>query len=152
VCRSCYSSKLTLGSKERSLCVISGVFFFCLIVCLFVCCHTFSCGLFIYFQGFDEYMNIVLDNAEEINMKKKTSRKLGLFSHFHQCFLFRQFGCLLLTVSFDGFTDTMQYPQVCAFIETYTHTHTHPILPFLSSSPILWFFGAFYECTQAEFC
>jgi len=28
-------------------------------------------------QGFDEYMNLVLDNAEEINMKKKTKRSIG---------------------------------------------------------------------------
>ncbi len=28
-------------------------------------------------QGFDEYMNLVLDNAEELSMKKKTRRQLG---------------------------------------------------------------------------
>jgi len=28
-------------------------------------------------MGFDEYMNLVLDDAEELNMKKKTSTKLG---------------------------------------------------------------------------
>lgn len=31
-------------------------------------------------QGFDEYMNLVLDEAEEVSVKKKTSRKqLGNF-------------------------------------------------------------------------
>jgi small nuclear ribonucleoprotein E len=28
-------------------------------------------------QGFDEYMNLVLDNAEEVNAKKKTRKALG---------------------------------------------------------------------------
>ncbi len=28
-------------------------------------------------QGFDEYMNLVLDNAEELSVKKKTRRQLG---------------------------------------------------------------------------
>lgn len=28
-------------------------------------------------QGFDEYMNVVLDNAEEIHMKKKTRKPIG---------------------------------------------------------------------------
>mmetsp|Transcript_66314 Transcript_66314/g.138231 ORF Transcript_66314/g.138231 Transcript_66314/m.138231 type:complete len:90 (-) Transcript_66314:216-485(-) len=27
--------------------------------------------------GFDEYMNLVLDNAEELSMKKKTRKALG---------------------------------------------------------------------------
>ncbi|KAG5617727.1 hypothetical protein H5410_017551 [Solanum commersonii] len=27
--------------------------------------------------GFDEYMNLVLDDAEEVNVKKKTSKQLG---------------------------------------------------------------------------
>jgi small nuclear ribonucleoprotein E len=27
--------------------------------------------------GFDEYMNLVLDNAEELSVKKKTRRSLG---------------------------------------------------------------------------
>jgi small nuclear ribonucleoprotein (snRNP)-like protein len=29
-------------------------------------------------QGFDEYMNLVLDDAEEISMKKKTVKPLGV--------------------------------------------------------------------------
>jgi len=28
-------------------------------------------------MGFDEFMNVVLDDAEEVNIKKKTRRKLG---------------------------------------------------------------------------
>lgn len=28
-------------------------------------------------QGFDEYMNVVLDGAEEINTRKKTRKRLG---------------------------------------------------------------------------
>ena len=27
--------------------------------------------------GFDEYMNLVLDNASEVHMKRKTEKKLG---------------------------------------------------------------------------
>lgn len=30
-------------------------------------------------QGFDEYMNLVLDDAEEVNIKKKSSKPLGQF-------------------------------------------------------------------------
>ena len=29
------------------------------------------------FSGFDEYMNLVLDNASEVHMKRKTEKKLG---------------------------------------------------------------------------
>lgn len=28
-------------------------------------------------QGFDEYMNLVLDDADELNIKKKTRKPLG---------------------------------------------------------------------------
>lgn len=28
-------------------------------------------------QGFDEYMNLVLDEAEEVNVKKNTRKSLG---------------------------------------------------------------------------
>lgn len=28
-------------------------------------------------QGFDEYMNLVLDDAEEVNIKKKSRKSLG---------------------------------------------------------------------------
>ena len=28
-------------------------------------------------QGFDEYMNLVLDEADELDMKKKTRKSLG---------------------------------------------------------------------------
>ncbi|KAK9284610.1 hypothetical protein L1049_023786 [Liquidambar formosana] len=30
--------------------------------------------------GFDEYMNLVLDDAEEVNVKKKSRKQLGEFS------------------------------------------------------------------------
>lgn len=33
--------------------------------------------LVIIFQGFDEYMNLVLDEAEEVHMKNKTRKSLG---------------------------------------------------------------------------
>ena len=33
-------------------------------------------------QGFDEYMNLVLDDAEEVNIKKKSKKSLGRF-HFY---------------------------------------------------------------------
>ena len=37
------------------------------------------CGVCEFFpQGFDEYMNLVLDDAEEIHMKSKTRRPLGM--------------------------------------------------------------------------
>ena len=29
-------------------------------------------------QGFDEYMNLVLDEAEEVSMKRKTRKALGM--------------------------------------------------------------------------
>lgn len=29
------------------------------------------------FQGFDEYMNLVLDDAEEVHIKKNTRKPLG---------------------------------------------------------------------------
>lgn len=29
-------------------------------------------------QGFDEYMNLVLDDAEEVNVKKKSRKTLGM--------------------------------------------------------------------------
>ena len=33
--------------------------------------------MFTIFQGFDEYMNLVLDEAEEVHMKNKTRKSLG---------------------------------------------------------------------------
>ena len=35
------------------------------------------CELLSYVQGFDEYMNLVLDEAEEVSMKRKTRKALG---------------------------------------------------------------------------
>ena len=37
--------------------------------------HEMTIGLF--FQGFDEYMNLVLDDAEEIHSKTKSRKQLG---------------------------------------------------------------------------
>lgn len=31
-----------------------------------------------FFQGFDEYMNLVLDDAEEVHLKTKKRRPLGM--------------------------------------------------------------------------
>ena len=31
-------------------------------------------------QGFDEYMNLVLDDAEEVHIKKKSRKTLGMFT------------------------------------------------------------------------
>ena len=36
-----------------------------------------SSGLFRAAQGFDEYMNLVLDEAEEVNKKKGTRKSIG---------------------------------------------------------------------------
>lgn len=33
--------------------------------------------LFFILKGFDEYMNLVLDEAEELNVKKNTRKPLG---------------------------------------------------------------------------
>eukprot|EP00299_Pterocystis_sp_00344_P011672 c5487_g1_i2.p1 GENE.c5487_g1_i2~~c5487_g1_i2.p1 ORF type:complete len:147 (-),score=31.95 c5487_g1_i2:148-564(-) len=55
--------------------------------------------------GFDEYMNFVLDDAEEINLKKKSSTKLG--------------ECLSLTVSFTN---------------THTHLHVSSSSTFMPPS------------------
>jgi len=38
-------------------------------------------------QGFDEYMNLVLDEAEEVSMKRKTRKPLG--AHCADCFAFK---------------------------------------------------------------
>lgn len=38
---------------------------------------TFENMILIRCQGFDEYMNIMLDEAEEVNTKKKTRKTLG---------------------------------------------------------------------------
>ena len=40
--------------------------------------YTYSCFIFM-LQGFDEYMNVVLDEAEEINVKTGARKKIGEF-------------------------------------------------------------------------
>ena len=43
--------------------------------------------IFLFFnQGFDEYMNLVLDDAEEVNIKKKTRKTLGMPNFLKFCF------------------------------------------------------------------
>lgn len=34
-------------------------------------------------QGFDEYMNLVLDDAEEVSIKKKSRKPLGMYRYHH---------------------------------------------------------------------
>ena len=40
-------------------------------------CSSSKCVLIGVVMGFDEYMNIVLDNAEEVNKKKNTRKDIG---------------------------------------------------------------------------
>lgn len=35
--------------------------------------------IIVFFQGFDEYMNLVLDDAEEVHLKTKKRRPLGMY-------------------------------------------------------------------------
>ena len=42
----------------------------------FILAPTFYFGCVI-IQGFDEYMNLTLDDAEELDLKKKTRKQLG---------------------------------------------------------------------------
>ena len=46
------------------------------------------CELLRHVQGFDEYMNLVLDEAEEVSMKRKTRKALGEYSLL-ACFCIR---------------------------------------------------------------
>lgn len=39
--------------------------------------QTCTCKAYYIFQGFDEYMNLVLDDAEEVHMKTKNRKPLG---------------------------------------------------------------------------
>jgi len=41
--------------------------------------------LIIFKQGFDEYMNLVLDDAEEVNTKKKSRKTLGMLQFVKFC-------------------------------------------------------------------
>lgn len=56
--------------------------------------HLNQCSLLS--QGFDEYMNLVLDDAEEVHMKTKNRKPLGKSTlHFDTCFI-NPFLCALL--------------------------------------------------------
>ncbi|RRT74076.1 hypothetical protein B296_00006617, partial [Ensete ventricosum] len=44
--------------------------------------HGSKCLSQSFVAGFDEYMNLVLDEAEEVNVKKKTRKPLGWSSYF----------------------------------------------------------------------
>ena len=44
----------------------------------YYCKITYSLHFFSISQGFDEYMNIVLDDAAEINVKTKESTPVGM--------------------------------------------------------------------------
>lgn len=47
------------------------------VLCWFACIYgVFTLAVYVW-QGFDEYMNLVLDDAEEINVKKDTRKSLG---------------------------------------------------------------------------
>ena len=39
--------------------------------------HSHSLSILLLSQGFDEYMNLVLDDAEEVNKKKGTRKTVG---------------------------------------------------------------------------
>ena len=41
---------------------------------------SFGVICYVPFQGFDEYMNLVLDDAEEVHLKTKKRRPLGMYS------------------------------------------------------------------------
>lgn len=37
------------------------------------------------YQGFDEYMNLVLDEAEEVNIKSKQRKAVGKYGCWKRC-------------------------------------------------------------------
>lgn len=43
------------------------------------CCTSSTCVL-ITMQGFDEFMNLVMDDAEEVYVKEKKRRQVGEFT------------------------------------------------------------------------
>lgn len=60
--------------------------FYCCLFCLFSFCHLL--------QGFDEFMNLVLDNAAEVNVKKGTRKSVGkCFWSSSYFFFFFFFAC-----------------------------------------------------------
>ena len=52
-------------------------------------------------QGFDEYMNLVLDDAEEVSIKKKTRKSLG---KIYSARTMLSFGLLFLALTADLMT------------------------------------------------
>jgi len=56
--------------------------------------------LFISKQGFDEYMNLVLDDAEEVNIKKKSRKTLGMLLFVKFCSIYLSHLCIFWRISF----------------------------------------------------
>ena len=42
-----------------------------------VCMHVYVCEYVTYMQGFDEFMNLVLDEGEEVSVKRAARKPLG---------------------------------------------------------------------------
>ncbi len=62
--------------------------------------------MLVFLQGFDEYMNLVLDEAEEVSMKRKTRKALGMPGGFAAALLDAEKVQLgwVLTYMFNDFT------------------------------------------------
>ena len=64
-------------------------------------------------QGFDEYMNLVLDEAEEVSMKRKTRKPVGACQPTHSG---TPYECLRVIVAQSEPQDCMQ--QYCPAIDS----------------------------------
>lgn len=64
-----FPNTCSMGLAHASLEHIHGQLLYCF------ASESFRC--FYGWQGFDEYMNLVLDDAEEVNIKKKSKKSLG---------------------------------------------------------------------------
>ncbi len=54
-------------------------------------------------QGFDEYMNIVLEDAEEISLKRKSRKSLGAHPSPFLCFSISKININMLSMSFSSY-------------------------------------------------